>query len=225
VIRPKLRPCLSRGEPPGEAQRRASERGFTLIELTAVVIIISIFAAMAIPQITQRLRDRRTQEAAQRIGLMYQQARIRAMGQGGAVMLRYTVGTNSQGLFEIRDALSPVSAQQKCGLVPSVSCTATIAQWDTTGSFRPVQTMEINKEYGGDVYSSLVSDTGTVASTMDVCFTPLGRSFVRYATGSAWTALAGIPRFTVTRKISGGAAVGLSRKILILPTGIARLEL
>src|SRR5688572_14870591 len=66
----------------------AGVRGFTLIELCAVVLIITVFAAVAIPTAVSQLRDRRMQEAARRIGMVYRQARLRALGRGSAVLVR-----------------------------------------------------------------------------------------------------------------------------------------
>jgi type IV fimbrial biogenesis protein FimT len=204
---------------------RGTARGFTLIELTAVVVIISIFAALAIPQVTRQMRDRKVHEAAQRVALTYQQARVRAMGQGGAVLVRYSPGSGAQGRFEILDALIPATGLQKCGLYPAVSCTTPAARWETADLNRRVSDMDFALLSGLDnVYTELTTAAGGSGPAMDVCFTPLGRSFVRYAAGDPLLPLQGVPSLTVSRK-NGGTTVGRARRVLVLPTGIARLEL
>src|SRR5688572_2277518 len=80
--------------------RRRRARGFTLVELVAVVVIIAIVAALAMPSITSRLRERRVQQAAQTVAQIYSTARMRAMGRGAAVLVRYTAGE-----FQIREAI------------------------------------------------------------------------------------------------------------------------
>jgi type IV fimbrial biogenesis protein FimT len=149
------------------------------------------------------------------------------MGQGGAVMVRYTPGAASQGKFETLDALTPATTLQKCGLMPAVSCTTPAARWETLLAQRVISEMDFARLPGMDnVFAALTTDVGNPGTNMDVCFTPLGRSFVRYAAGGPWSPLQGVPRLTVERRQSStGPVVGRSRRVLVLPTGIARLEL
>ncbi len=193
-----------------------------------VVIIIGVFAAMAMPAITNQLRDRRVHETAQRVAMTYQQARVRAMGQGGAILVHFDPGANGQGLFETREALVGGSdVNQACKAMPSPSCTHTDWYSSGSGQFRSIETLDLGKQYGLDnVYATLTPDPASTKSSktyMDVCFTPMGRTFVGYAPSSL-APLAAVPEFDVFRG-NGDVTqpVGLIRHVLVLPTGIARL--
>jgi prepilin-type N-terminal cleavage/methylation domain-containing protein len=209
------------------ARARRGQQGFTLVELTVVVVIISVFALMAIPQVTLQLKDRRTHEAAQRVALIYQQARVRAMGQGGAILVRYGQGTSGFGAFETREALIGNDDLLNCALVPSASCTQT--DWDNTAraQFRSIEAVDFGTDPAlTDVFATLTPEsTSANGNDMDVCFTPLGRAFVRYNATDPFTPLRGVPVVNVYRGQSKGVPDGLPRRVLVLPTGIARLQL
>jgi prepilin-type N-terminal cleavage/methylation domain-containing protein len=210
---------------------RPSERGFTLIELVVVVIIIAVFSALAIPAVTHQLRDRRVHEAAERIQLVYQQARMHAMGEGGAVMVRFSDTASPQGRFDVLEALvGTTDKKQNCAILPSSSCTLT--DWNNTalGQFRTYDSLDLGSEFGLDsVLAELHPDANSPTAskdTMDVCFTPLGRTYVRYVptTDTPLLPLTGVPSIDVTRAY-GGNKQGLTRTVLVLPSGIARLQL
>jgi type IV fimbrial biogenesis protein FimT len=205
----------------------------------AVVIIIAIFAALAIPQITLQLRDRRTREAAERIALLYQQARFRALGQGSAILVRFTAGTSSQGSFETREAMvgNAAGILAKCQSLPTSNCNV---DWNNPANsqFRTIEAWDLGVDDGlaqSQVLWPVVAELHpTVGSSptapMDLCFRPNGQAMVRFATDNAtpFAPLTSVPDFHVFRNVgteSDSAKVSLVRHVLVPPLGAARLQL
>jgi type II secretory pathway pseudopilin PulG len=203
-----------------------------LIELVVVVILISVFAALAIPQVTRQLRDRRVHEAAQRIAYLYRLAKLRAAGQGGAVSVLYGAGTNGQGAFTVLDALVGLpqgSDPQRCNIMPRSSCTGT---WLPDDTARAVSTFDLGLTSGLDrvqaeMYTGTTADddSGTRQTSLEICFTPLGRTFVRNGPPAVWQPLNAVPAVRVYRTAEGSGRLGLTREVLVLPSGAARLAL
>jgi type IV fimbrial biogenesis protein FimT len=203
---------------------RLQSRGFTLIELVVVVLIISILAVIAIPQITSRMRERSAQQAAQEIAMLFQMARMRAMGRGSAVLVRYVEGTG----WEVREAVEGSTAavargaNAQCAPQPVSGCTTNA--WGTAERSRLVTQFypEARKEYNGitTTVRTRVGVTGTATKTLDVCFTPLGRTFSRTAVSDPLTTMTSMADVEVKRTVSGRI-----RNVLLLPNGTARLAL
>jgi type IV fimbrial biogenesis protein FimT len=200
--------------------RRARARGFTLIELVAVVVIIAIVAALAIPSLAGRMRDRRTRQAAQTIAQLYATARMRAMGRGAAVLVRYD-GTRFTMLEAIRGTAD--EADPNCQPLPIASClNGGAARWvaGAPGNRQVAEFAPLNRSVYANLSVALErADNGDEANSMDVCFTPLGSAFVAYDGGGNLSRLAGIP----VARVSRTGVVGLTRTVMVLPNGNAQL--
>lgn len=190
-------------------------RGFTLIELMVVVVVITALTALAIPSILKQMRDRRTRQAAEEIAAIYRQARLRALGRGSAVLVRY-----SNGSFETREAMLGGGAAN-CAQLPSTSCTFT--DWTTNGVGATSQQLNLWAPPLGIVSEVFANGipSGTALTAFDVCFTPMGRSLVNTAQPEAFQTLSGVP---VIRVASTVDALRLKRYVLIPPNGLARTD-
>ncbi len=196
---------------------RGGERGFSLIEMVVVVVIIGILAVIAIPNISKRMKDRRTNELAQVVSMTYRGGRMRAMGRGSAVLVRYARGT--AGVLEVREGV--VGTSGACTEMPSNGCARLWLDDDSRRLSR--LDVGIRGEYA-DVQVLMRDVAGNDVDEMDICYTPLGRSFVRYASAGSFDPMTGVPSASVSR-YAGGTAVGLERRVVLLPNGTARLGL
>jgi prepilin-type N-terminal cleavage/methylation domain-containing protein len=208
----------------GRCERRlGGQRGFTLLELMTVVVIVSALAVVTIPQITRRMKDRRAQQAAQMVANFYRNARMRAMGRGGAVLVRFTAANS--GRIDVREGIQG-PASSTCPGMPLSSCN--LVDWNLATNysevtfFAPASLALYDRVVLQATSDPLAGGTANIGQ-MDVCFSPLGHTYVRYGFNDAWTPLTGVPVIAVFRQSPSGDPIGLRRNVLLLPNGAARL--
>jgi type IV fimbrial biogenesis protein FimT len=197
-------------------------RGFTLIELMTVVIMITIFAAISIPLMTKQLKERRAANAAEQVATLYRNSRLRAMGRGSAVLVRYTPGT--RGRFDVREAQRGSTAESGCEALPVSSCLLPDWNGPEDEDYRPLSSLDLadRSEYGG-VTIDMLDRSDSAVTNLDICFTPMGRTFYRTNLAQPLVPLTETHVAEVFRG-EGTTRLGRTRRVIILPNGTARIE-
>ena len=195
---------------------RASDRAFTLIELMVVVLIITVFAGLAIPTIVAQMRDRRVQESARKIAALYRQARLRAVGRGAAVLVRF-----DNGAFTVLEArLGGAAAAGECSELPMSSCLNTSWVDDPTTQEIVDGHAESTEGEMNNVTLGMTDAANNILAQVEICFTPFGRAFSRNAVNDAvaFTPLTATYLASVNRP-----GMGRSRQVVLMPNGTARM--
>ncbi len=204
-------------------------RGFTLIEMMAVVSIIALMTALATPSVVEILRDRRSQRDASDFMLVLQDARARAYGRGAATRATWDSSINSgRGLLTVSEALYDANSDF-IGDLPSPTCGDTCEEGDSTagcrnfwtraGSFWQLDTVEKRTVVEGRKVG------GAVLAKIEICFTPQGRSYEW--NGTAWVPSNVLYQFDFfTANSSGTKDAGrVPRTVYLTPTGLTRMKL
>ena len=211
-----FRAVSDRVTPRGRRRPRGAggARGFTLIELMVVILIITVFAAVAVPTAVLQLRERRLQEAARQVALLFRQARLHAVGRGTATLIRVTDDTVS--VFEAREG--PAAS---CPDMPVPDCRGTpwangLTQRRQIAGFQPAAAGELST-----LELEVADSTGAAVSALEICFSPNGRGFVREAIDDsvAFAPLTETYLATLTRP-----GTSRPRRVALLPNGTARLR-
>lgn len=207
----------------GHAGHGAKSRGFTLIEMMVVVIIITLMASIALPGISRQMENHRTKQAAELVSGIYRGARLRSLGRGSAVLVRYTAGAGTSGTFQTMEAIEGATAPAGCGQLPEASCLNPAGRWvDTSDRQQPLQQASFGEGYNLVIAPRvMVGGTATAAANVDVCFAPSGKSFI-WSNVGADTALTPMT-LPVVFDLTRTDGVGFQRSVVVTPNGNARV--
>ena len=217
-------------------RRCFARRGFSLIELMVVVLIIAISAALAIPSMADARYDQHAYQDAGSIMQLFREARTRAIARGGAVTVSMTAnGPGDRGTFQVYEAVSTNAGGVGLARTPVASC-KTPTVWNPLNATNlnvlfingvnlnglPIET-QANVTTSLLIYTDPTTNTGTTFFQGYVCYTPLGHSYVSVGAGSTPAFDGLLPTISplVVRLSRGGAAN--VRDVLIPPNGMARL--
>jgi len=212
-------------------------RGVTLIELLVVIVIIAIFAAMAIPGIVRSNDDRRAFEKANEIAQLIQEARGRALATGSAQMVAmYANGATVRGTFRHYEGVynkqptaSCLTSQQWGGnadtnsvmnVVPSTAPPATgpgaVMMGGTNLQYSSNSTLQVRFFLNGNPV--------TATNYQYLCFSPGGRVYYFADQGVTGVPLSGAFEVRVARYPNGTTVEGITRSVMIDGTDIARIR-
>ncbi len=183
----------------------------------AVVTIISILMVIAIPSISHRLQEYRSQQVANEISALYRNARMRALARGSAVVVRWSV---TAGKFTVYEAVQGSAAPTGCEPLPAATCPVTTAQEANLVVLRELAPESSSYDV---VMTGPPPDSGTASTEgeFDICYSPLGAASSRTVAPGSFSPLTGVPQVTVSRSDS----VGLTRRVLVLPNGTSRVTI
>jgi prepilin-type N-terminal cleavage/methylation domain-containing protein len=232
-VRAFRRERSSASRPPRRTSR-ASRRGFSLIELMVVIIIIGVVAALAVPTMAAGRTDRHAYDDAGSIMQFFREARTRAVARGGAILISMTFnGPTDRGTFNMYESVA-LNAGGVGTNTPVASC-KTPTVWNPLAAANTnvnlVDALNLNGtiEQEADIETQFLTYDPVAGTTSNVaggflCFTPLGRTYFNQVTPVFDGSLPTLSplEFRVTR-MSGGVPYGTIRSVLLPPNGMARV--
>lgn len=176
-----------------------------------MLALFGILAVAASPTFVRLMKDRRVNRAAMHLVDIYRTARTRAMGRGQPMLVTWTqVGTKGRVTL-----VEPILTTN----VARANCQTT--SWGTAAvqTFYNVDLTQGAYELATETFSDDASPP-TVQALSQICFSPMGRAYIRSNTATAFRPMTGVASFAVTN-----SETNLPRTVFIPPNGVARLQL
>ena len=159
------------------------------------------------------IRDRRLVRAGLYVIDDYREARTRALSRGIAVLLRWQADGTSRGKITMKEALVAPGA--------GVTKGCSTSDWsDGSPDVRVVNEYDFASATYELLNVAVFSDAGVGAPVADVCYSPDGRTSVRYSDNGVMTPLTGVLRYEVVNN-----RTNQKRIVFVPPNGVARYQL